>query len=205
MSEDLRATLRRFALALLRLPLLIFATIYFLIDEVVLAAIRPIVAWAAELRLFTRFAAWLDGLAPYPTLILFLVPFAVLEPFKIGALVLLAQGKLVIGGTMLATSHLLSIVLVERLFHATRDKLLTIAWFATIYGWVSALYDWSLGRLKATAAWRIAAEALRRLRAGLRIGSAVVRRRLGPIVRMVRARLAVWRAQIRALIAQRAG
>ena len=126
MTEDLAHTLRRLGAALARLPLLVLVTIYFLIDDVVLAAIRPLVARLAELRLFTRIAAWLDRLPPYPTLILFLVPFAVLEPFKIAALVLLAKGQLAVGGTMLAVSHLLSIVLVERLFHATRAKLLTI-------------------------------------------------------------------------------
>ena len=154
--------------ALLRLPLLAAATIYFLIDDVVLAAVRPVVAWFAELRLFTRLGEAIHRLPPYPTLVLFLVPFVVLEPFKLWALWLLGTGRFGPGAVMLATSHLVSIVLVERLFHATRDKLLTIGWFARLHGWVSALYDWSLGRLRATAAWRYAAAATAAIRAALR-------------------------------------
>ena len=157
-----------FLRALLRLPLLVGATIYFLIDDVVLAAFRPIVAYLAELRLFARLGEALHRLPPYPTLVLFLVPFVVLEPFKLWALWLLASGRLVPGAIMLAVSHLASIVLIERLFHATRDKLLTIPWFARTYGWVMRLYDWSLGRLRATAAWRTASAVLHRLRESLR-------------------------------------
>ena len=172
--------------AMLRVPAMILVAIYFLIDDVVLAAIRPVVAWASELRLFARMAEALHRLPPYPTLILFLVPFVVLEPFKLGGLWLMATGRFGVGATMLAISHLVSIVLVERLFHATRDKLLTIPWFATVHGWVSALYDWSLGHLKATAAWRAAAAMLATARTALRDAMAMVRMRLGPLVAPLR-------------------
>lgn len=171
--RPLRGALR----ALLRLPLLAAATIYFLIDDVVLAAVRPLVARLAELRLFVRLAALLDRLPPYPTLVLFLVPFAVLEPLKLWGLWLVGTGRLGFGSTVLVTAHLSSIVLVERLFHVTRAKLLTIGWFAVVYGRVEALYAWSLGRLRATVAWRTATALLLRLRARLRAG--VVRLRLG--------------------------
>ena len=60
------------ARAALRIPALILVTIYFLIDDVVLAAIRPIVARLAELRLFARLAEAIHRLPPYPTLVLFL-------------------------------------------------------------------------------------------------------------------------------------
>lgn len=183
--------------ALYRVPLLVLATIYFLIDDVVLAAVRPVIAWAAELRPFARLGAALQRLSPYATLILFLVPFVVLEPFKLWALWLLALGHLVSGGIMLVTSHLTSIVLVERLFHATRDKLLTIAWFARVYGWVSLLYDLSVGRLRATPAWQAVIAALRTIRRAigdlartLRPGLETVGRALRPVMRAARERLA---------------
>ena len=169
--------------ALGRPLLFVAATIYFLIDDIVLAAVRPVVARLAELRIFARLAETLHRLPPYPTLVLFLVPFVVLEPFKLWGLWLLGTGHFGSGATMLAVSHLTSIVLVERLFHATRDKLLTIGWFARAYHWVMALYDWSVGRLRATAAWRIAAETLRRLREA-------ARRIVVPLRRVVRSAFA---------------
>ncbi len=154
--------------ALGRPLLLVAATIYFLVDDVVLAAVRPIVARLAAMRLFARLGEALHRLPPYPTLVLFLIPFVVLEPFKLWGLWLLGTGHFTSGATMLAAAHLTSIVLVERLFHATRDKLLTIGWFARTYHWVMGLYDWSVGRLRATPAWRFAAAALLRLRGTMR-------------------------------------
>jgi hypothetical protein len=170
----------------LRLPLFLAATIYFLIDDVVLAAVRPIVARLAALRLFARLGEAIERLPPYPTLVLFLVPFVVLEPFKLWALWLLGTGRFASGAIMLAVSHLASIVLVERLFHATRDKLLTIPWFARIHGLVVTLYDWSLGRLRATAAWRLAAATLHRLRETLRLVLAPLRIAIGRVARGLR-------------------
>lgn len=177
---------RRALTAALRLPTLVLVTLYFLLDDVVLAALRPVVARLAELRPFVRIAAAIERLPPYPTLVLFLVPFAVLEPFKLWGLVLVATGHLVAGTTMLALSHLASIVLVERLFHATRAKLLTIGWFARLYGWVMVLYDWSVGRLRATPLWRGMAAALTELRVALRAIAAMVRRRFGPVAERLR-------------------
>ena len=159
----------------LRLPALVLVAIYFLIDDVVLAAFRPIVAWAADLRIMLRFAVILRHLPPYPTLILFLVPFVVLEPFKLFGLWMMATGRFAPGLATLAVAHVASIVLVERLFHATRDKLLAIGWFAWGYGRVMRLYDWSMGRLRATLAWRQAAAAIVAMRASFRAAIAAIR------------------------------
>ena len=183
--------------ALGRPLLFVAATIYFLIDDVVLAVVRPIVARLAEMRIFARLAEALHRLPPYPTLVLFLVPFVVLEPFKLWGLWLLGTGHFGSGAAMLAVSHLTSIVLVERLFHATRDKLLTIGWFARTYAWVMALYDWSLGRLRATVAWRVASATLVRLRESLRRVVVPLRRALRSLFAPVRSLLTDLRGRWR--------
>lgn len=183
---------------LLRLPALALVAIYFLIDDVVLAAARPIVAWAAELRVMLRFAVFLRRLPPYPTLVLFLVPFAVLEPFKILGLWMMATGHFRPGLLTLAVAHVLSIVLVERLFQATRAKLLTIPWFAWVWARVTWLYDWSVGRLKATAAWRRAAATLRAMKTRLRQTLAAIRR--SRLVRRARSGLSSLARSVGALL-----
>lgn len=141
---------------ILRAPLAVLVGLYFLLDDVVLAAIRPLVGWLAGLRIFARLDAFIRRLRPYPTLFLFAVPFAILEPPKLIAVWLMATGRFRVGLALLVVSHLASIVLVERLFHVTRDKLLMIPWFARGYGLVIRLRDWALGILARTAAWRTA-------------------------------------------------
>lgn len=185
----------------LRWPTLVLVAVYFLIDDVVLAAFRPIVAWAAGLEIARRFAIFLHRLPPYPTLGLFLVPFVVLEPFKIVGLWLMATGRFQSGLIMLAIAHVASIVLVERLFHATRDKLLTIPWFAAGYRWVMRLYDWSLGRLRRTEAWQRAAAMLAAARAKIRAVVHAVRTsafadKVRAIVADLRLRFTHWKIRL---------
>jgi hypothetical protein len=160
LSPDTRSRSTRILLRLARLPLLALVTVYFLLDEVVVGLFRPMLRWLAGLRPIERTAAAILALPPLATLLVFAVPFVILEPIKIWALVLIAGGNLASGSITLALAHLTSILFVERLFHLTKPKLLTIRWFAWGYGHVERLWDWSLGRLEATALWRSAAAVL---------------------------------------------
>ncbi|MEJ1158633.1 hypothetical protein [Prosthecomicrobium sp. N25] len=168
---------RGLARRILRAPVAVLVALYFILDDVVLAAIRPVVRRLEALRLFARVAAFIHGLPPYPTLLLFAVPFAVLEPPKLISLYLMATGRFRTGLILLIVSHLLSIVLVERLFHVTRDKLLMIPWFARAHGLVVRLRDWALGILEETSAW----QAARRLLGRLREAAARLRDRIRPV------------------------
>jgi hypothetical protein len=122
------------------------AVLYFLIDAVFLSAVRRIIGPLARalsgLRIFNALAAWLASLGPYPTLVLFLVPVIILEPVKPVGAYLIATGHLVSGISLIAVGEVLKIVLVERLFHLSRDKLMTIPAFARVYNWAEAWLDY---------------------------------------------------------------
>ena len=176
--------------SILRFPFVVLVGLYFLLDDVVLAAIRPLVRRMAELRLVTRFVAWIETLSPYTTLALFAVPFVILEPPKIFSLYLIGTGHFRTGLIMLATAHLLSIVLVERLFHVAKPQLMRIDWFAWSFAQAMRLRDWALGHLEAmgvNAVWRD-------LVAGLRAAVARSKAILGTMVRP--ARRALLRARL---------
>jgi hypothetical protein len=74
-------------------------------------------------------------------LILFFVPFAVAEPLKIFALLLMASGKLVVGLPLLIFSYLITFLLVERIYHAGREKLLSFWLFAKAMWYISQMKD----------------------------------------------------------------
>jgi hypothetical protein len=122
------------------------AVLYFLIDAVFLSAIRAIIRPLARalsgLRIVEALAAWLAALGPYPTLVLFLVPVIILEPVKPVGAYLIATGHLVSGISLIVIGEVLKIVLVERLFHFSRDKLMTIPAFARVYNWAQAWLDY---------------------------------------------------------------
>ncbi|RXH25055.1 MULTISPECIES: hypothetical protein [Bradyrhizobium] len=128
----------------------ILAAIYFLVDAVFMAVARPIARWIGRHFEFRRLRGWIRSLPPYPSLALFSVPVIILEPVKPIAAYLAATGQILGGAVMFIIGELLKLVLVERLFHLTRDKLMRIPAFAWAYGKYAAAKAW----LQETEAWR---------------------------------------------------
>ena len=107
----------------------------------------------STLRIPERFHCYSRIRRPYPTLALFVVPVLVLEPAKPVAAYLTATGHVVSGLTVLGVAELLKLVLIERLFRISRDKLMSIPAFAWGYdkfqqarNWVESLDAWQLMR-----------------------------------------------------------
>ena len=128
----------------------ILAAVYFLVDAVFMAVATPISRWLGRHLEFKRLRAWIRSLPPYPSLALFSVPVIILEPIKPVAAYLAATGQIVSGAVAFIIGELLKLVLVERLFHLTRDKLMRIPAFAWAYGKFAEVRAW----LQATEAWR---------------------------------------------------
>ena len=110
-------------------------------------------ALLADHWIFHRLRSWIMSLGPYPTLALFIVPVLVLEPAKPVAAYLTATGHVASGLAVLGVAELLKLVLIERLFRISRDKLMSIPAFAWGYGkyeqarnWVESLSAWQLAR-----------------------------------------------------------
>ena len=114
-------------------PVFIVATIYFMVDAVFSYVTHPITAWLAKKKLFESTRLWVISLRPYPSLALFAVPVAILEPAKPLAGYLLATGHFFAGAVTFITAEVLKLTFVERLFQLNRKKLLSIPAFAWGY------------------------------------------------------------------------
>ena len=136
------------------------AILYFLIDAIFLSIIRPIAIVIGKLPIFDSLRQWLTSLGRYPTLALLLVPVAVLEPAKPLAAYLMAKGHVFYGLGIIALAEVLKITIVERLFHFSRDKLMTIPAFAWCYNWVMV---W-LAYVRAQPLWQAASALLAELK-----------------------------------------
>ena len=131
----------------------LLAAVYFLVEAVFLTIARPIARWLANLWIFDRLRTWIVSLRPYPTLALFMVPVLILEPVKPVAAYLTATGHIMSGLTVLLVGELLKLILIERLFCISRDKLMSIAAFAWCYDkfhqareWFESFKVWQLAR-----------------------------------------------------------
>jgi hypothetical protein len=128
---------------ILRLIATAIAFLYLLVDFLFLSALRPLFRRLARLRIYAKIKAAIERLGPYTTLVLFLVPLIVLEPFKPAGLYLAAKGHLVVGILVVAVGELLKIGTVEQIFRIGRPKLMTIPAFARTYHFVVDWLNWA--------------------------------------------------------------
>ena len=81
----------------------------------------------------------LERLGPYPSLLVLAVPLAIVEPFKLVAVLIAGGGHFVTGLFFLVFVYVVSLVVTERLFIILKPKLLMLAWFAKSWRWFVAL------------------------------------------------------------------
>jgi hypothetical protein len=140
------------------------AIVYFVLDAVVLGVLKPFLDWLGWQPVIVRLGAWIAALGPYPSLVLLGIPVVILEPLKPLGLYVIATGHPIGGSAILAGAEVAKIVVVERLFRVSRDKLLTIRWFAWGYRLVTRWLD----RLRALPAWRAVVRAVNHIKAKAR-------------------------------------
>ncbi|MEY9176366.1 MULTISPECIES: hypothetical protein [Bradyrhizobium] len=75
----------------------------------------------------------IEGLGPYPSLLLLALPIATVEPLKLAAVALAGKGHWITGTAMIAACYAFSLLIVERLFVIVKPKLLSISWFARLW------------------------------------------------------------------------
>lgn len=79
---------------------------------------------------------FIEGLGPYQSLILLLVPASIVEPLKLLAVAIAGDGHWITGTVMIVIAYCASLLLVERIFRIVKPKLLTLPWFARVWSWL---------------------------------------------------------------------
>jgi hypothetical protein len=154
--------------------------LYLVIDAIFTPIFRPLFQWIVRLGLIRWLQELIAALPPYAILASLAVPFALAEPAKLIALYLIAAGRFKAGVIMTVLAHLVTLVIVERIYDAGRAKLRTILWFARLMDWLTGIRDRLLAWARATAVWKFAAAVKRsawllvlKLRRHIRAGKAL--------------------------------
>lgn len=117
--------------------LLLLLAMVFLLDawvwQVCVALARRIVALIPWDRLKARIAAFVAVMPAPVALIIFLIPLAIVEPFKIISIWLAATGHPIFGVLGWIAMQFAGVGLVAVAFDLTREKLLSMPWFAWVY------------------------------------------------------------------------
>ena len=99
-------------------------------------------------NLKARIRRFIEGLGPYQSLVLLVVPTSLVEPLKLVAVAVAGDGHWITGTIMIIVAYAASLMFVERLFRIVKPKLLALPWFARTWHWLIAL------RIKTVARFR---------------------------------------------------
>jgi len=124
-------------------PLWVLLALIFLIEAWLWDHLEPIVARVVAWIPLRAFKAWLaeriDTLSPAVTLIVFILPVILLFPLKLVGLWLLANNYWASAVVVFVLAKFLGLGVAAFIFDVTRPKLLQMAWFQKLYGWVIAM------------------------------------------------------------------
>lgn len=98
--------------------------------------------------IWTPIRRWVQNLGPYASLVVVVVPLAIVEPLKLIAAVVAGTGHWLTGTITIVCAYLVSLFFVERLFVIAKPKLLTLPWFAAGWNWFVAMRGKALALVK---------------------------------------------------------
>ena len=124
-------------------PVWVLLAVIFLIEAWLWDHLEPIVAWFVARIPLRAFKAWLaervDTLSPAMTLIVFIVPVIPLFPLKMVGFWLLVHEYWTSAILTIIFAKFLGVGVAAFVFDVTKDKLLEMRWFETLYEFVIAL------------------------------------------------------------------
>lgn len=153
---------------ILDVPAEIVVALYVIADAIISPLFRPIVRLLSSLQIIKRIERWIASLNPYVILVALGVPFGIAELTKALGVFLMSEGHFHTGMTLLIGAYVFSILICERVFHAGKDQLLTIGWFAVGYNWVMVIRDQIFDWFRETRIWKAAVEFRRKIRIAFR-------------------------------------
>jgi hypothetical protein len=134
-----RFRIRRTALLALAMAFLAVAWVW----DGFIAIERFVVGLVPWTRFKHAFAALVDRLPAPFALLIFLVPFLIVEPLLVVATVAIAMGYVVVGVIAWIVLKLLAVALIPAIFDLTQHRLMTMPWFARAYDKVMAFHHYA--------------------------------------------------------------
>jgi hypothetical protein len=131
---------RRIFNGILSIPL----ALWIFLEEWVWDTMLAFMAWLGKLPPVHWAETQIAKLPPYAALIAFIIPGAILLPFKLAAFWLIAHGHAIYGMWVFVVAKIIGTAFLARIFSLTKPALLTIGWFNRAYhaiiGWKERLY-----------------------------------------------------------------
>jgi hypothetical protein len=127
--------------ALLALAMLFLAVAW--VWDALVAIGRTVAGFVPWDRFKQAFAALIDRLPAPLVLLIFLVPFLIVEPLLVVATIAIAMGYVVVGAIAWIVLKFLAVALIPAIFDLTKHKLMTMPWFVRVYEKLMAFHDYA--------------------------------------------------------------
>ena len=134
-----RPRVRRTALLALAMAFVVIAWVWDGLAAVG-RALAGFIPWA---RFKQAFAKLVDRLPAPLVLMVFLVPFLIVEPLLVGATIAIAMGYVLSGAIAWIVLKFLAVALIPAIFDLTKHKLMTTPWFVRAYEKVMAFHHYA--------------------------------------------------------------
>jgi hypothetical protein len=134
-----RFRVRRTALLALAMGFLVVAWLW----DGLIAVGRAVAGFVPWARFKQSFAALVDRLPAPLVLLIFLVPFLIVEPLLVGATIAIAMGYVVSGAIAWIVLKFLAVALIPAIFDLTKHRLMTMPWFVRAYEKVMAFHHYA--------------------------------------------------------------
>jgi hypothetical protein len=105
--------------------------------------VARLVAWIPWRGVKSALARLIDRLSPEATLVVFVIPFVLLLPLKFLEVWLLVTKHWIAAIAVLVFAKLVGLGITSFIFEVTKDKLLQMAWFRTVYDFLVWLRAWA--------------------------------------------------------------
>ena len=134
-----RFRVRRTALLALAMVFLVVAWVW----DGLVAVGRALASFIPWTRFKQSFAKLVDRLPPPLVLLIFLVPFLIVEPLLVVATIAIAMGYVVSGAIAWIVLKFLAVALIPAIFDLTKHRLMTMPWFVRAYEKVMAFHHYA--------------------------------------------------------------
>lgn len=145
-----------------------FAVGVMLLEEYLWAGLKALMTRLGRLPPVARLEARIQALPPLWAATLFVLPGALMLPFKLAALWAMAHGQVLLGVLVLITAKLTGTALFARLYTLCKPSLMTVGWFVRLHDAVTRAKAWAHARLEGWTMWRWTRRVFRRLRERVR-------------------------------------
>src|SRR5260221_8312813 len=149
----MRGNLKDVLAAVARGALTLLAALWIFLEEWIWDGMQACMAWIGKLPGVRWCEARIAGLPPYAALVAFLIPAAILVPFKLLAFWLIARGHALLGLEVFVVAKIVGTAFLARIFALTRPALLSIGWFARFHGAFTASRGRPSARAEAPRGW----------------------------------------------------